>query len=332
MRFMPFPLKNQRQICYNRKDKGGFFMFCTKCGTQVPDGMHFCTNCGKQLVFPEPPPDGSIPMNLQKSTATQVQPQPIPQPIPQPAQPKKQLPFFLIPVVVVVLIAIIAVLAAYIILNPKDTAADDAAQDAPVSSVQQVQPVQPDTIPNDTKNAAEPEPEPVAPEPVQPAPAASIPAAVPAPEPETPVYPTVTMADIADVSASSSLSEYDMVHTPWRAVDNDASTAWVEGADSYGVGESISLTLNDTVTVNGFTIMAGYHKNRDLYNKNSRPAALTVTAADGTSESFQLDDVMSAQTFQFSKPMQTDHIKFTIQDIYPGNKYTDTVISEISLF
>ena len=83
-------------------------MFCTKCGTQVPDGMHFCTNCGKQLVFPEPPPDGSIPMNLQKSTATQVQPQPMPQPVPQSAQPKKQLPFFLIPVVVVVLIAIIA--------------------------------------------------------------------------------------------------------------------------------------------------------------------------------------------------------------------------------
>ncbi len=326
MRITPFPLKNQRQICYNRKDKGGFLMFCTKCGTQVPDGMHFCTNCGKQLVFPEMPSDGSIPMNLQKSTATQVQPQPMPQPVPQPAQPKKQLPFFLIPVVVVLLIAIIAALAAYIILNPKDTAADDAAQDASVSSVQ------PDNKPEDMDNAAEPEPEPVAPEPVQPAPAASIPAAVPAPEPETPVYPAVTMADIVDVFASSSLSEYDMVHTPWRAVDNDAATAWVEGADSYGVGESLSLTLNDTVTVNGFTIMAGYHKSRDLYNKNSRPAALTVTAADGTSESFQLDDVMSAQTFQFSKPMQTDHIKFTILDIYPGNKYTDTVISEISLF
>lgn len=142
----------------------------------------------------------------------------------------------------------------------------------------------------------------------------------------------IDMTHIRDVYASSSLSEYNMTHFPERVCDGDLSEAWVEGADGQGIGENLVLLFDDVYVVNGFYINAGYQRNDDLYYKNSRPKEICVTFSDGTSEKFVLEDVMSSQNIQLKTPAETDSITITINSVYPGNKYEDTVISEIRLY
>ena len=52
-------------------------MFCTKCGTQLPDGTAFCTKCGNPLKNAEPaqinnPKAPSININLNQTQKTET--------------------------------------------------------------------------------------------------------------------------------------------------------------------------------------------------------------------------------------------------------------------
>ncbi len=137
---------------------------------------------------------------------------------------------------------------------------------------------------------------------------------------------------VKSASATSELSEYGMTHTAKLAIDGSTKTGWVEAVSGQGIGESITLTLTETSQVSGFTIWAGYHKSSDLYQKNSRPSSLQISFSDSSMIVINLEDNMSAQTFYFEQPVMTDQVVITIQSVYPGTKYEDTVISEIQLF
>lgn len=143
---------------------------------------------------------------------------------------------------------------------------------------------------------------------------------------------SASMSAVATVSATSALSEYNMTHSSDRIMDNDTSTAWVEGVSGQGEGESVIFTFDGVYKVSGFVIYGGYQKNSDLYYKNSRPASLKVMYSDGSSQICNLSDTLGAQTFTLANPVETSSITFTIQSVYAGNKYEDTVISEISIF
>lgn len=140
------------------------------------------------------------------------------------------------------------------------------------------------------------------------------------------------MSDIAQISATSYLTEKTAAHTPDRIADGSLSTAWVEGAEGQGLGESVSLQFTGTYLVTGLYIYAGYQKSEDLYYKNSRPQSITVTFSDGTQETFSLEDQMGEQQLTLTQPRATESVTITIEAVYPGSRYQDTVISELTLF
>ncbi|MGN0400418.1 MAG: NADase-type glycan-binding domain-containing protein [Blautia sp.] len=144
--------------------------------------------------------------------------------------------------------------------------------------------------------------------------------------------PSVTMSAVTTVSDTSALSEYNMTHSSDRIMDNNTVTAWVEGVSGQGEGESVTFTFDGVYKVSGFVIYGGYQKSSDLYYKNSRPASLLITCSDGSSQVCNLSDILGAQTVTFANPVETDSLTITIQSVYAGNKYEDTVISEISIF
>lgn len=152
-------------------------------------------------------------------------------------------------------------------------------------------------------------------------------------EPE-PMVKEVTMDDISDVYATSYLIEERLgfVHDPANVIDGNNATAWVEDADGQGEGESLTIELDDTYAVSGFIINAGYQKNTEVYDNNSRPKELIVTFSDGQSFIVELDDYYGAQKVVLDSSIETTSVTFTINDVYPGGKYEDTVISEIQLF
>ena len=139
---------------------------------------------------------------------------------------------------------------------------------------------------------------------------------------------------IYDVIASSWLEEpdYEIKHYPLLVTEERTDTAWVEDAPGNGIGEWIALKLDTEYTISGFKIMAGYWKSEELYTKNSRPKELIISFPDGTEYEAQLEDVMQYQIFTFDYTQEASEIKFTIKDVYPGDKYEDTVITYIELF
>lgn len=105
-------------------------MFCSKCGTRVPDGSKFCSSCGAPL--PGQPAQATVP---QRSDGFQATPAEGSQPSAGPRPPKKsKAPIIVCAVVAVVAIAAVAVFA----LMPKGGGADSngvaPAGDAPAST------------------------------------------------------------------------------------------------------------------------------------------------------------------------------------------------------
>lgn len=141
-----------------------------------------------------------------------------------------------------------------------------------------------------------------------------------------------SMENISYISATSQLSEYDMTHSADRLIDGDISTAWVEGMSGQGIRESVSVRFDDEYLINGIKINAGYQKNDELYNKNSRPAKIGIAFSDGTYEVHELDDVNNVQDIVFNKPVFSKSNSLIIEDVYSGTKYEDTAISEISIY
>lgn len=144
----------------------------------------------------------------------------------------------------------------------------------------------------------------------------------------------ISMDAVESVTATSYLSQanLNLYHTPGRTVDGDLSTAWVEGASGDGIGESITFTFDGVYLVSGMRIYAGYQKSADLYSKNARPAVLTVRFSDGSEQTVTLQDVNGSQDISFDGPAETSSITLTIASAYPGSKYEDTVISELSFY
>lgn len=145
-------------------------------------------------------------------------------------------------------------------------------------------------------------------------------------------YTPFDMKNIDTVYASSELFENNISYLDENVLDGVLSTAWVEGVIGQGIGEEITLYFNGNYYIKGFEMNAGYHKSMDLYKKNSRPKCLRISYSDGSSELCELKDVYGKQKISLNNRVKTSYLTFTIESVYPGNKYEDTAISEISLY
>ena len=83
-------------------------------------------------------------------------------------------------------------------------------------------------------------------------------------------------------SASSELASPKSLgaYSPAKLFDGDPTTAWCEGAEGLGIGERIIITWPETVEIDGFAFMPGFHKSEELFLKNSVPRKIHF-AIDG---------------------------------------------------
>lgn len=143
-----------------------------------------------------------------------------------------------------------------------------------------------------------------------------------------------------EVQASSELSggDYD-VH---NLTDEDYSTAWVEGVEGTGIGESITITnLNPEQPVCGIAIAPGYQKNENVFFANAMPISLLVQYGDEEKiiDNYQEtaeEAIQQGSTYMyladFKEPVLADEIKVTITGVREGTKYEDTCISGLWLY
>ncbi len=118
---------------------------------------------------------------------------------------------------------------------------------------------------------------------------------------------------------------------PGNLFDGRPDTAWVEGMkDGDGEGQVVSVTYPSERSFRALLIQNGYNKSERLYERNSRPAELRVTFANGEQRTIALEDLMGQQVFTIDPPVRAKFALLEIVSVYPGSKYTDTAISELA--
>jgi len=145
--------------------------------------------------------------------------------------------------------------------------------------------------------------------------------------------PSFTTVQASSTLAPQGTNNYDA----FNVLDGNKNTAWIEGANGSGIGEWIQLSANSLQNVTGISLLNGYVKDKDSYEKNSRPKRIKIEFSDGISFEKTLADEdwydeYGKQIITFDKEISTAYVKITILDVYKGTHYDDTCISEIKLF
>lgn len=278
-------------------------MYCNKCGNEINENERFCKYCGAPVEKLDEQVNGEkLDESLQKQT-------------------KKKIKW---PVLILVLILIIAIALAIVLVMNKRQSNATGNQTGDQDDWKVVEDEESQTTEKETASEIVTENSSTEETPVKQEENISD-------EPEQEEAPEIRMQDVKDVSASSYLSEKNIKHVPDLIMDGDTTTAWVEGVDGNGEGESITFTFGDLYAVSDIKIWNGYQKSEDLYYKNARPAELELEFSDGSTERISLQDTSSGfQEFALERHV-TSYVKVKIISTYEGSKYEDTVISEIEL-
>ena len=143
---------------------------------------------------------------------------------------------------------------------------------------------------------------------------------------------------ITGVTASSHLpSNKSFDYVAGKVDDFDVSTAWVEGVDGNGEGETIEFTFDsESLGFNEIHIINGYAKTQKAWEENSRVKKLKVYCNNTPIAILNLEDSRTEQLFKVGMVEPKKRIKgknwfvkFEILEVYPGTKYEDTAITEI---
>jgi len=137
--------------------------------------------------------------------------------------------------------------------------------------------------------------------------------------------------------ASSVFSEIvggqNVTYHPANAFDFKRETAWVEGNPGDGIGEWIAAQSEQEQFLSGIELVNGFAKSKETYYNNNRVKRILIEFSDGTEITENLeDDLLELQSIDFGHEVKTTSLKTTIMEVYPGNKYRDTCISEIRFF
>ena len=136
---------------------------------------------------------------------------------------------------------------------------------------------------------------------------------------------------IYKVYASSVLEDGTGVdYSPYNLIDRKSNTIWAEGIEGPGIEQFIRIDFNKDKVVKKLYIINGSAKSERLYYANNRVRVLRLDFGDGEIKDFKLQDgVMGEQEIDLGKGIKTPYVGMTIYDVYYGNKYDDTCISEI---
>lgn len=137
---------------------------------------------------------------------------------------------------------------------------------------------------------------------------------------------------------------------PRNLADGSSKTCWaINLHDANYIGSRLwgpEMDIN-AESIDHIVIRNGYHKSKDIFNKNTRAASILIYRVNGNKHNLSdsdiiyegpLKDVMSPQTlkvypgFDNTRPTKSIGIAFSNNDFYWGNKYDDLTISELEFY
>ena len=140
---------------------------------------------------------------------------------------------------------------------------------------------------------------------------------------------------VESITASSSLSNK---YPAENAHDFSITTAWVEGVDGNGVGEWLTYSFSGTCPrITHIAILNGYTKTAATWKNNGRVKTMRMYYNNKPYAILHLKDTRDLQSFNVGLLGYVENpdapelwtLKFEILDVYPGEKYHDTAITEL---
>jgi hypothetical protein len=125
--------------------------------------------------------------------------------------------------------------------------------------------------------------------------------------------------------------QFNNAYGPANLFSGPQGVAWVEGRQGQGVGEWITVEFDGLRRVRSFVFRNGYQKDDDIWRKNGRVKRLLLQTSSGERIPLELDDRPGVQTWTMNKPVDAQWLKFTIDDVYPGSRYSDTALSKLTV-
>lgn len=141
-------------------------------------------------------------------------------------------------------------------------------------------------------------------------------------------------------SSSSELSYQEDINYSIENIDDyNLKTAWIEGVEGYGIGEWFELKFDkmdfstSDLEIDGLYLFNGYRKSETIWKNNSRIKKLKVKINDDDFVILELADSYSIQSVKWNslKLKNIKTMRFEILEIYKGEKFKDTAISELKL-
>ncbi len=146
------------------------------------------------------------------------------------------------------------------------------------------------------------------------------------------------------LSASSELNSFKSLSYSVKNIhDLSYKTAWIEGVPGYGIGEYVTYHIPpQSPRITEIIVVNGYVKSEKAWKENSRVKKLKMYVDNIPIAFLNLEDTRKEQHFKF-EPLGNGNrndwnqlllmpwwsIKFEIIDVYKGEKYDDTAITEI---
>ncbi|MDI3537009.1 MAG: hypothetical protein PWR12_1213 [Eubacteriaceae bacterium] len=142
---------------------------------------------------------------------------------------------------------------------------------------------------------------------------------------------------VFNVSASSALSPMgDNNYYAGNLIDNNWSTAWVEGAAGNGYGEYVAFSYTGSqAQIQGISIVNGYAKSEQSFYENGCVTKLDVYVNETYNQTLYLSTYGTTQYFDFYNVVSPgDVIKFVIRSVQegPSDGEFDTAMTEIVFY
>ena len=130
------------------------------------------------------------------------------------------------------------------------------------------------------------------------------------------------------VSASSELDP-DFVAT--NTIDEDLNTAWNDGVEGPGIGETLTYTFAEPIRLVRIEVVNGNERPPEIaFDANARIQVATL-ASDAGDVSVTFDDSFDVQgtTLDFGT---TDTFTLRVDSVYPGTEFDQVALTDIAFY
>lgn len=142
---------------------------------------------------------------------------------------------------------------------------------------------------------------------------------------------STTETSHANISVDSSGNIPEIANNDYNVenlLDKNITTAWC--SDGNKTAKPWFSIVTDDSAINGIVIFNGYTKNEKTFKNNARVKTVSLYSSGRMIGRFTLKDSMLPQLINMKNLSKNKEYYFYIEDAYPGEKYKDICLSEIS--